>query len=215
MITQPVPLYQQAYEAIKKSILSGKYKPGSNILMSQLIEEYQISRTPLKEALRKLQNEGLVELHSMGTKVIQLKRNDITELCYCRLILEKEMINLVIDEINEEDLKAIEEVLNHAEKFAQEDKNIETSLEYNSKFHEIIMNACPNKTLLQLLESIRNKLLLYRAISILEKEDQLKIINQHREIYNALKLKDKAKAIDAIEIHLKSDQERYYKVVEE
>jgi DNA-binding GntR family transcriptional regulator len=215
VLKQPVPLYQQAYEEIKGSILSGKFKPGSTITVSQLTEEFQISRTPLKEALRQLQNEGLLVLHPMGPKVIQFNKQDISELCYCRLVLEKEMIGFAVDHITDAELHEIEEVLRKAESCVKDGKNNEIFLEYNSRFHEILMNACPNKMLLQLLEVTRNKLLLYRAISIKDTNDQLKIISEHYEILKALQKRDKKKAIEAIEKHLLTDQSRYNLVIEE
>lgn len=213
-LKQSLPLYQQAYEEIKKSILSGKYRPGTTIPVSQLAEEFQISRTPLKEALRQLQNEGLLELNPMGPKVIQLSRQDRQDLCYCRLILEKEMISLVIDVISEEELDEVESILQKARECTLEEDHINELLEYNSKFHEILMKACPNKMLIQLLEHTRNKLVLYRAIAIIDNKEQLQVIDDHYEIFTALKKRDKQKAIEAVEKHLLNDQLRYNMVIE-
>lgn len=215
MLKQSIPLYQQAYEEIKRSILSGKFKPGSTILVSQLAEEFQVSRTPLKEALRQLQNEGLLVLNPLGPKVIELDRQDIEELCDCRLLLEKELIRLVTDAITNEELQRLEEALKQAEVCVQTGESIEVFLKYNSLFHEIIMHACPNKMLVQLLESTRDKLLLYRAIAIQSKNDQLEVIAEHYEIFTALQKRDPKKAVEAVEKHLQTDQTRYHVVVEQ
>lgn len=214
MLKQSTPLYQQAYEEIKRSILSGKYKPGMTIPVSQLVEEFQISRTPLKEALRQLQNEGLLELKPMGPKVIQLSRKDSEDLCYCRLVLERELIGLVVDVISEEQLNEAEHVLQEAKNCLQEGAPINTVMEYNSRFHEVIMKACPNQMLVQLLEHTRNKLVLYRAIAIIGDKEQQQVIDDHYDIVLALKKRDKQQAIEAVEKHLLNDQLRYNMVID-
>ena len=93
-LTRNVPLYQQAYQEIKREILTGKIKPGTKLSENVLAEQYKVSRTPLREAIRQLQIEGLLISDGVSTTVVELSVKDFEELCYCRLVLEKEVVKL-------------------------------------------------------------------------------------------------------------------------
>ncbi|WP_085522249.1 GntR family transcriptional regulator [Tuberibacillus sp. Marseille-P3662] len=201
------PLYQQAYEKIKQTILTGEISPGSKVVVTKLAEAYQISRTPLREALRQLQNEGLLIQDQSGTSVVQLDRKDYEELCHCRLILERQIIQLVVNEIEEEKVAEAEEVVNKAEQLVDSGKHLDI-LKYNTRFHEILIHSCSNRRLIQLLEQVRSLLLIYRANILKYREHNLNINQEHREIFEAVKERDVSRAVEAIECHLKNDQNR-------
>lgn len=213
MLSQP--LYQQAYEVIKESILSGGIKPGSRIVTTKLSEQYQISRTPLREALRQLQKDGLLIQDNLGATVVKLRREDFQELYYCRLILEKEMIKLAVHHITDEQLADAENILYKCEKIIEETPSEERQmdiLKLNTQFHETLTNACLNKRLIQILDQVRNLLLLYRANILKYPENDKNIVNEHRKILSAVKTRDEEKAASVIETHLRNDQSRGEKV---
>ena len=206
------PLYQQAYEDIKESILSGVIPPGSQVVASQLAEKYKISRTPLREALRQLQNEGLLVPENSGIYVIELDRNEFEDLCVCRLILEKKLMEIIFDKISNEQLAQVETVLNEAVSSLEEGDSLKI-LSLNTKFHQLLMDSCPNKKLVQLLEQVRSLSLIYRA-NINKKPDP-EIIKEHKNIFYALKDRNLMKVIELIEIHLENDRIRGIKVLDE
>ncbi|MCU9613502.1 GntR family transcriptional regulator [Caldibacillus lycopersici] len=206
------PLYQQAYEEIKKSILTGTIPLGSKVIASQLAEKYQISRTPLREALRQLQNEGLLIPDQNGFAVIELDRNEFEDLCDCRLVLEKKLMELIVGKIETEHLNKIEAVLTATETAIAEDDLLKI-LSLNAQFHQLLMDCCPNRRLVQLLEQVRSLMLIYRAN--INKNPDPQIVKEHKEIFLALKEQDKEKVLELIENHLENDRLRGTKVLKE
>ncbi|WLD94394.1 GntR family transcriptional regulator [Alkalihalobacillus sp. AL-G] len=207
-IQQAQPIYQQVYDQIKKLILTGEFKPGSKISVSQLASDYKISRTPLREAFRQLQKDGLLDQSQTGTTVTNINQEDFNHLCACRLLLETEIIKLAVHTISEGDLTVAEDLLNRAEQSLENSEDLKSFLELNAKFHETIIHSVENKRLIQLLEQVRSLLLLYRANIVRNQENKFEIVKEHRNIFNALKERNEAKAIRSIEEHLRQDQKR-------
>ena len=209
-LTRNVPLYQQAYQEIKREILTGKIKPGTKLSENVLAEQYKVSRTPLREAIRQLQIEGLLISDGVSTTVVELSVKDFEELCYCRLVLEKEVVKLSIKNITDEDIAVMERFLEQAESELNGDSDINylEVLQYNTQFHDHIIKCCGNHRLVQLLEQTRLLLLLYRANALVSAPNNRDFVNEHRGILEAIKNRDIDKAIVAIEEHLKGDLER-------
>ncbi|MFB5662321.1 GntR family transcriptional regulator [Alteribacillus sp. HJP-4] len=206
-IKHGIPLYQQAYIQVKRSILNGSLEPGSKIVVGQLAEEYEVSRTPLREALRQLQNDGLIKFQTNGTiSIIDLDEKDFIELCFCRRILEKEIIQEAIRCITNDTLEEIKVILDQSEEAVNTEDDLEV-LRLNTEFHEKIILSCENKRLIELLERTRAFLLIYRA-KIVKETDQSKTVKEHRQIYNYLCKRDEEAAVKAIEHHLDNDLER-------
>lgn len=204
-ITQP--LYQQIYEIIRKSILTGELKPGERVNVSQLAEKYNISRTPLREALRQLQIEGLLYTDHLGLKVIKLDLKDFEELYECRIMLDTSIMKLVLKTITEEQLKKVEETLCKAEKAFKEGKYLEL-LDLNAEFHDLLQEASPNSRAVQLLQQVRSFLLIYRANILRSETHNKEILKEHRSIIEALKNRDEKMVLLEVERHLLNDMKR-------
>ncbi|WP_453996679.1 GntR family transcriptional regulator [Bacillus nitroreducens] len=207
------PLYQQAYREFKKLILTGQILPGQKIVMSKLAEEYNISRTPLREALRQLQTEGLIVQDQSGMKVVELDKSDFLQLFQCRVLLEKEVIRMVVEEIKEAQLNKVSDVLADS-KEAIEDGDSFKILELNTQFHELLIESCSNRQLAYLLNHVRSLLLINRANINKKPEYYKEIYHEHVNIFNAIKSRDVNKALEVIEEHLKNDHIRGQSVLE-
>lgn len=201
------PLYQQAYRELKQLILTGQLQPGEKVIMSKLAEQYKISRTPLREALRQLQTEGLIIQDHTSMRIVSINKEDFLNLYQSRLVLEKAVIELIIDLIPEEDFPRIESVLVESDKVIQQGEPYKI-LELNTKFHEMLLDYCPNQIMIQLLNHVRSLLLLYRATINKKAKNNLEIVHEHKEILKALKLRDLGQAVKMIEIHMANDQKR-------
>jgi DNA-binding GntR family transcriptional regulator len=212
--TQVQPLYKQAYEALKKSILTGEISSGSRLVATQLAEKYQVSRTPLREALRLLENDGLLIQDKMGATVVQLDKNDFVELCECRLMLEKQIVELIVPKITNAQLNKIEKLLEQIEDGIGEENSIRT-LELNAKFHKLLIDTCENKRLIQLLEQVRSMLILYRANIIRGSIHTKEIVQEHRSIFEAIKNRDLESTLLHTETHLLNDKKRGIKMFTE
>ncbi|MFC0274396.1 GntR family transcriptional regulator [Metabacillus herbersteinensis] len=201
------PLYQQVYREFKKLILTGQIPPGEKIVMSKLAEQYKISRTPLREALRQLQNEGLITQDHSIMKVVELNKNDFLELCHCRLVLEKEVVRLMVNEITKDALEKVYEVLMKS-KQAIEDGDSFKVLELNAQFHELLIINCSNQHLVQLLDHTRSLLLIYRAKINKKPQYNLEIFQEHLKLFEAIKSRDIDQSVLEVESHLLNDQKR-------
>lgn len=206
-LTIPEPLYQQAYKELKKLIVTGKLQPGEKVIMSKLADQYKISRTPLREALRQLQSEGLIIQEHSTMRIIEINKNDFLHLYQTRIVLEKEVIKSVVTLIPEEDFPKIEVVLNESKTAIQEGDPFRI-LELNTQFHELLMYYCPNPRMIQLLNSVRSLLLIYRANINKKAKNNLEIYKEHKEILEALKERDIEKSIQKVETHMLNDQKR-------
>ncbi|MEK3989849.1 GntR family transcriptional regulator [Robertmurraya sp. FSL R5-0851] len=207
------PLYQQAYREFKKLILTGQISPGEKIVMSKLAEQYNISRTPLREALRQLQTEGLIVQDHTSMKVVELNKTDFLELFHCRLLLEKEVIRMIVEEITEAKLEKVYEVLMESNDAIEVGDSFKI-LELNTQFHELLIMSCSNYQLAHLLNHVRSLLLIYRANINQKPQYSKEIYHEHLEIYNAIKSRDVERAVEVIEEHLKNDQIRGQSVFE-
>jgi len=206
-LTIPEPLYQQAYKELKKLIITGKLQPGEKVIMSKLADQYKISRTPLREALRQLQSEGLIIQEHSTMRIVEINKNDFLHLYQTRIVLEKEVIKSVVTLIPEEDFPKLEAVLNESRIAIQEGDPFKI-LELNTQYHELLMYYCPNPRMIQLLNYVRSLLLIYRANINRKAKNNLEIYEEHKEILEALKARDIEKSIQKVETHMHNDQKR-------
>jgi DNA-binding GntR family transcriptional regulator len=206
-LTIPEPLYQQAYKELKKLIVTGKLQPGEKVIMSKLAEQYEISRTPLREALRQLQSEGLIIQEQSTMKIVELNKKDFLELYQTRLVLEKEVVNSIADLIPDEGFAKMEALLEES-KVAMEQGDPFKILELNTQFHELLLSYCPNHRMIQLLNHVRSLLLIYRANINKKAKNNKEILKEHKEVLAALKARNKEEAVKRIENHLLNDQTR-------
>ncbi|KAF0817797.1 putative regulator PutR for proline utilization, GntR family [Bacillus sp. ZZV12-4809] len=208
------PLYQQIYDIIKRSILAGELKPGEKVNVSQLAEKYNISRTPLREALRQLQIEGLLVQDHLGLSVVKLEESDFNDLYECRLMLEPTITGLILKTITDKELEEIKIILVDAERAFEEGNHLQL-LELNAQFHDRLLEASPNKRALHLLQQVRSFLLLYRANILKNNEHNREILKEHRQILNALIARDEESVIRNVKIHLRNDLERGTNMIRE
>jgi DNA-binding GntR family transcriptional regulator len=207
------PLYRQAYSEIKKSILMGEYHSGQKVVVSKLEAKYKISKTPLREALRQLQNEGLLVQDGNGLSVVTLSHEEFGELCHCRLVLEKEIIQLAMSNITEAQLEKVQGLLKQTKEVLERAGPITEVIELNSRFHEELYSPCTNKRLINLLEQVRSLLFIYRAKISNHATYLPDILQEHQFIYESVKERNLEKTLHLIENHLMNDKHRGTKVV--
>jgi DNA-binding GntR family transcriptional regulator len=211
-ITQP--LYQQVYEIVKRAILEGELKPGSKVVVTQLADKYNISRTPLREALRQLQIEGLLVQNHSVLFVMNLDLQDFKELYECRLMLEREIMKLVTKTITDEQLEEVEELLQIAEEALKEGNHLQL-LELNAQFHDKLLETSSNNRAVQLLQQVRSFLLIYRSNILRDSTIKKEILQEHRQILQALKERNEEAVSKRVEEHLLNDKIRGTKIMEE
>lgn len=178
-------------DAIRKLILSGQLKPGQRILQDEFAQKLGISNTPLREALHKLQSEGLITLSAhRGATVTNFSISDLQEIYHVRIALEGYAAFLAAQSITEEEIVALEAILSSMEPVLKKGDKLRL-LELNRSFHMGIFKASRQQRLCDLISNYMDLAGVYRRILVnLEPAEMLK----HREILVILRNHDSVSA---------------------
>jgi len=188
-VFRSVSLVDQVANTLRDNILTGRFKGGDQLLEDSLKIEFGISRTPLREAFRVLEKEGLVEiLPRKGTFVKRISRQDIEENFPVRAILEGLAARLAYENLKDQNINEMEEVVEYMKEAAQRKDFIDYAKNHIA-FHEIFINASGNETLIALLHNLRMHTLWHRYTHHYYKEDFRNSLKIHRQIIDLFKEK--------------------------
>ena len=189
MTFRSVSLVNQIAQTLIDDVLTGKLKGGDQLLEDRLKDEFGISRTPLREAFRVLEKEGLVEiLPRKGTFVRRISRQDIEENFPVRAILEGLAARLAYANFTDQDIDEMEEVFGYMRE-AAEKEDFGSYLKHHITFHEIFINASENRTLISLLHNLRMHTLWHRYTYQYYKEDFRNSLKVHRNLIDRFRTK--------------------------
>lgn len=181
---KPIALVDQIAKHLRDKILTGILKGGNQLLEDVLKNEFGVSRTPLREAFRVLEKEGLVEiLPRKGTFVRKITRKDIEENFPVRAVLEGLAARFAHANLTQSDIDEMEEAFSLMERAAQKKDFIEYA-RYHLYLHEIFINASENEILITLLHNLRMHTLWHRYTYQYYKEDFRNSLKIHRKIIN-------------------------------
>jgi DNA-binding GntR family transcriptional regulator len=160
------PLREVVSETLRDAIVSGVLKPGERLMEIQLAEELGVSRTPVREAIRKLELEGFViMIPRRGTYVADLSIKDINEVFEIRTALDVLAAGLAAERITDDELELMERILVQIGEYV--DKNeLEPIVELDSQFHDILYRACRNDRLVGIINNLREQFTRFRTISM-------------------------------------------------
>ena len=188
-VFQSVSLVDQVANTLRDDILTGRLKGGDQLLEDSLKIEFGISRTPLREAFRVLEKEGLAEiLPRRGTFVKRITRQDIEENFPVRAILEGLAARLAYENLRDQNTNEMEEVIEYMKEAAQRKDFIDYAKNHIA-FHEIFINASGNETLIALLHNLRMHTVWHRYTHHYYKEDFRNSLKVHRQIIDLFKEK--------------------------
>jgi DNA-binding GntR family transcriptional regulator len=203
-ISTPVSLERFAYEAIKEAILTFRLKPGQSLVESDLASQLAISKTPVRDALMKLQKEGLVEkIPYTGTYVSPINRQNLTEIFQIRAVLEGLAVRLATINNNVDEIDKLQTVIdNHA--LSARDNEISIASKFNSQFHDAIIQLSSNTLLSQILANFDDHLKRYRILSNYQNNRLQKSVEEHQAVLNAIRQRDPELAETLLRLHLMS-----------
>ena len=186
-----VPVRERAYNDLKSDLLSGRFAPGERLTEEHLAKSLGVSRTPVREALHKLESEGLVKpLESRGFYVALDSREELEDLFDIRAALEGYAIRLICTRISEETIQQLNELILKAED-ALDRKQLDEIFEYNTQFHDALHNVLARKTRFHtLIADTRKYVLRYRKDSLHYLDGARRTIDGHKKILMAISLKD-------------------------
>lgn len=194
---------------LKEDILSGRLRKKQKLTEQSICDSYQVSRTPVREALVQLEMEGLVEnIPNRGAFVVGLSTQDLKDILVLRKIYEVQATKWAIERITEEELDQLEENFEFMEFYTMK-KDVDKMLNINRNFHQMIYTASHNRILMQMLSSYQ-VYLQYAPRKAPRKKDYLSVVlEEHRKIFEAIKEKDSAAGASAMAAHMDNSAKRY------
>lgn len=156
-------MFDQVYEHMLQQITSGAVQPGERIKDSEWATKFGVSRTPMREAIRKLTQEGLlVGLPNGGYEIRRLSPRELIQLYGCRAALEGAAVHEVTLAKNPAVIAQLKEVLDETGK-AIESKDLKRAFDLNTLYHKVIMDACDNAFVKDMLTSLQRMIRVYRG----------------------------------------------------
>ena len=192
-----LPLRDVVFNTLRQAILRGELKPGERLMEIQLANKLGVSRTPIREAMRKLENEGLVLMvPRKGAEVAEITEKSLRDVLEVRRALEELSVQLACDKITDE---GIEELKKTAKEFEEvvDSEDITVVAAKDVVFHDIIYAATDNPKLIQLLNNLREQMYRFRAEYLKRSEFHPQLLKEHQEIIEAIinRQKDEAARI--------------------
>ncbi|MCM3567348.1 GntR family transcriptional regulator [Neobacillus mesonae] len=188
------PAYHQSYEVIRDWILNGVLSAGTKIVEEKIAAELGVSRTPVRESIRKLENEGLI----VNKRVVKPSEKDLRNLFQVRILLEGYSARCAASFLGEDELHSLYECVEIARKGTRDE-----IMNVNERFHEIIVTASNNPVMIDIIDRMQSIIYLFRKTAVFSNRPHL--IDEHEQIYQAIKAGDGEKAEILMKNHLQAD----------
>ncbi|MDD3364429.1 MAG: GntR family transcriptional regulator [Syntrophomonas sp.] len=198
------PLRELVLDAIRSAIMSGILQPRERLMEIQMAEELGVSRTPIREALRKLELEGfIVMVPRKGAYVADLSFKDIADVFEIRAALEGLAAGLAAERITEEELEDLERLLvEKREAITQND--IGKLVEVDTKFHELMYKASRNERLSSIISNLREQIQRFRLTSLSFPGRMKDSLDEHKKIVEAIQSRDSQIARHVAQEHIEN-----------
>ena len=201
-IVKPVTLSEQAYAIIKDEIITNQIKPGDLLTEEQLSERLSISRTPIREAIRKLELEGLVTMiPRRGAEVAQITEKSMNDVLEVRRAMDALCVELACDRITPEELQDLKKACDTFEAAVKTD-DIKQIAQADVALHDIIVQATGNQRLIQLVNNLSEQMYRYRFEYIKDFSQHERLVEEHKVIYESIVKKDKETASNMAKVHI-------------
>ena len=185
-----LPLREVVFNNLRDAILKGQLKPGDRLLENHLAEKLGVSRTPVREALRMLEQENLVELvPRRGAQVLDISAEDIKNVLEIRSALEVVSIRHACQKMDDESLQELK-IYNREFEAAFEEKDYEKVAKADEKFHDVIFKAAGNNKLVAIISNIQAQVYRYRLAYLKVYDTKTAVLNHHRNIIEAIEKRD-------------------------
>lgn len=202
-----LPLRDVVFRTLRKAILTGELKPGERLMEIHLANRLGVSRTPIREAIRKLELEGLVTMiPRRGAEVAQITEKSLKDVLEVRRALDALCAELACERITEEEKEQLKEACAGFER-ATKTRDATVIAKADVALHDIIVAATGNQRLVQLVNNLAEQMYRYRFEYIKDESQHERLIEEHRIIYESIVKKDSEAAAAAAKVHI-DNQER-------
>ncbi len=200
-----ISIADQIFEQLERDILSGKYPRGEQMSELRLSAELGVSRTPVREAIRRLEQEDILEESDAGMVVVGISQDDLMDMYEIRMSVETQSARRAAERITEAELKEMREIVDlqrfYAEKGGPDAS--ERIRELDSEFHRLLYRSSGSRTFYHVLSALHKKIAKYRTASISKRGRAARSIEEHEAIWQALAAHDGDAAFEAAAQHLK------------
>ena len=208
-----LPLRDVVFNTLRKAILTGELKPGERLLEIQLANQLGVSRTPIREAIRKLELEGLViMMPRRGAEVAQITEKGLRDVLEVRRALDALCTELACDRITEEEKQRLRDACDEFEK-ATATGDATAIAAADVALHDIIVEATRNQRLIQLINNLSEQMYRYRFEYIKDENQHNNLVEEHRMIYESIVRCDKEGAAKAAKLHIDNQESSIIKQI--
>lgn len=212
---QYLPLRDVVFRTLRQAILRGELKPGERLMEIRLANQLGVSRTPIREAIRMLELDGLVIMvPRKGAQVAQITEKDLNDVLEVRLGLEELAVKLACERITEEELRSLYQASRSFEKLLEtETDDLQELAQADVAFHDVIYQATNNERLIQLLNNLREQMYRYRIEYLKDVKSRRSLVEEHDALCERMKKRDLEGAQKMIREHIERQQESIMQTV--
>ena len=201
-----LPLRDVVFKTLRQGILTGELKPGERLMEIHLANKLGVSRTPIREAIRKLELEGLVTMiPRRGAEVAQITEKSMKDVLEVRKVLDNLSVELACERITEEEKEMLKNACVDFEE-AVKTGDFAKIAKTDVAFHDIIVTATRNIRLSQMVNNLAEQMYRYRFEYIKDSSQHARLVQEHEEICQGILARDKKKALEAIEAHIDNQE---------
>lgn len=198
------------YNTLRENILNNKYKPGESLIETKLADELHVSRTPIREAIRQLELEGLVEsIPNRGVYVRGISKKDMKDIYSIRLALEVLAAKWSIDNITDDEVNELKDLYELME-FYTGKGDIDRIAKLNTEFHQVIFNASKSNILINLLNDFQLYVRWARHESLSMPGRMEKALEEHKKILEAFEKKDADEVVKTLTAHIENSSKNLF-----
>lgn len=208
-----LPLRDVVFQTLRTAILKGDLKPGERLMELQLASKLGVSRTPIREAIRMLEQEGLARtIPRKGAEVAGMTEKDMEDVLQIRCVLEELAARLSCQNITDEEMRELKIAMVAFEEKTREGNMVELA-KADVTFHDIIYRAADNPKLLVLLNNLREQMYRYRTEYMKDDRIHPVLIREHKEMVKALESRDQELVAREVRQHLRNQEEVMKKII--
>lgn len=205
-VDEYLPLRDVVFNTLRQGILTGLLKPGERLMEIHLAEKLGVSRTPIREAIRMLELEGLVTMvPRKGAEVARISKKDLSDVLEVRKVLDSLATELACSRINDEQKELLRNAAVQFEE-AVRSKDVLMIAQADVKFHDVIIEASDNKRLIQMINNLAERIYRYRLEYIKDENNHQTIIDEHTQIMKYVLDGDATKATEAAKRHIDNQE---------
>ena len=208
-----LPLRDVVFQTLRTAILKGDLKPGERLMELQLASKLGVSRTPIREAIRMLEQEGLARtIPRKGAEVAGMTEKDMEDALQIRCVLEELAARRSCQNITDEEMRELKIAMVAFEEKTREGNVVELA-KADVTFHDIIYRAADNPKLLVLLNNLREQMYRYRTEYMKDDRIHPVLIREHKEMVKALESRDQELVAREVRQHLRNQEEVMKKII--